>query len=266
VLGARDDFVASDMNALQNDLDASYLEPTAEAIEHALAALPAAERAADDTLTRVAAILAGRERRADTTSVAQAYLVQARNALRQALVDPLVAPCAAVDSDYVYSWPLADEVVRRLLDARAPHLLDPRFADYDALVRHAARRAAAGLGARAPELAFDRVPWGRINRADLAHPLGGVSPLLAKVLDLPRVAFPGGAHVVRVMQPRHGASFRMVADLGDGAASTFVLPGGQSGHFRSPHYGDGFAAWWEGRPTPLEPGPPVDRARLTPGP
>ncbi len=260
VLGAREDFAASDMSALQNDLDASYLEPTAEAIERALAALPAAERAADDTLTRIAAILAGREGRADTTSVAQAYLVQARNALRQALVDPLVAPCAGVDSAFVYTWPLADEVVRRLLEARAPHLLDPRFADYDALVRHAARRGAATLGARAPELPFDRIPWGRINRGDVAHPLGAVSPLLARLLDQPRPAFAGGAHVVRVMQPRHGPSFRMVADLADRAASTFELPGGQSGHFRSPHYGDGFAAWWAGRPSPLEPGPPVERA------
>jgi acyl-homoserine lactone acylase PvdQ len=56
----------------------------------------------------------------------------------------------------------------------------------------------------------------------------------------------------------------MVADLSARGASTFELPGGQSGHFRSPHYGDQFAAWWQGRTLPLEPGPPVKAAPPAP--
>lgn len=251
------------MAALQNDLDASFLEPTAQAILGAVAA-GAATAAGDDTLLRVRRIVEGRERRADTTSVAHAYLVEARAALHELLLEPLVAPCVARDSDFVYEDALVDEVARRLLDERPPHLLAPRFADYDALLRSAARLAAARLGARVPGVPFDAIAWGRINRADLAHPLGAISPALARVLDLPKVALAGGSNVVRVTRPRYGATMRMVVDLADRGRSAFAMPGGQSGHFRSPHYGDQFAGWWAGTRGRLEPGPPVGRIVLRP--
>jgi penicillin amidase len=252
------------MSALQNDLDAAFLEPTALALAAALDR-GRATPAADDTLARVRAIVARWDRRADTTSVAHAYLVQARSALHELLLEPLVAPCVAADSDFVYDDALVDEVARRLLAERPSHLLAPRFDDYDALVRAAARRAAARLGARVPGVPFDKIAWGRINRSDLAHPLGAVSPALARVLDLPKVAL-GGSNVVRVTRPRYGATMRMVVDLGDRDRSAFAMPGGQSGHFRSPHYGDQFADWWAGRAGRLEPGPPVGRIVLRPRP
>ncbi|MEO6461812.1 MAG: penicillin acylase family protein, partial [Candidatus Eisenbacteria bacterium] len=245
------------MVALQNDLDASYLEPTARALGTALAG-----EAAGDTLARVRAILAAWDRRADSTSVAHAYLVQARGALHELLLEPLIAPCVAADSDFDYTDALVDEVARRLLAERPAHLLAPRFADYDALLREAARRAAARLGARVPGTPFDRVTWGRVNRADIVHPLGAISPLLGRVLDMPRVALSGGANVVRVARPRHGATMRLVVDLADPAASRFALAGGQSGHFRSPHYGDQFATWVAGGTTSLAPGPPAGSITL----
>jgi penicillin amidase len=252
---------ASAMAALQNDLDNGYLEPTALAIERAIAA-----GTPDDTLSRVAALLRGREHRADSTSVAHAYLVTTRFALNAMLIDPLVAPCLAVDSSFTYDDALVDEVVARLLEERPPHLLDPRYPDYDALVRAAARAGAARLGARVPGTPFDRIPWGAINRADVVHPLGAASPVLARLLDMPKAGLAGGSHVVRVARPRHGASMRLVADLGDRAAGRFALPGGQSGHFRSPHYGDGFAGWWRGETGPLEPGPRATTIVLRPAP
>lgn len=241
------------MVALQNDLDASYLEPTARALEAALASAGGPD-AVGDTLARVRRILAAWDRRADSTSVAHAYLVQARGALNELLLEPLIAPCVAADSAFVFDDALVDEVARRLLAERPAHLLAPPFADYDALVREAARRAAARLGARVAGTPFDRIHWGQVNRADIVHPLGAVSPLLGRVLDMPRVAFSGGANVVRVMRPRHGATMRMVVDLAAPLASRFAMAGGQSGHFRSPHYGDQFATWLAGGTTPLLPG------------
>ena len=255
------------MVALQNDLDAAYLEPTARAVEAAIAAAGAraSRGAGDDTLARVARLLAGRERRADSTSVAQAWLVQARAALNDLLLEPFVGRCVALDSGYVYDDALVDEVTRRLLEARAAHLLSPRFADYDALVLAAARLASARLGARAPKAGtpFDRVPWGAINRADVVHPLGAASPYLGRVLDMPKVALSGGTNVVRVMRPRHGATMRLVVDLASPEASArFAFAGGQSGHFRSPHYGDQFATWVAGGTTALLPGRAVGRIVL----
>jgi len=46
----------------------------------------------------------------------------------------------------------------------------------------------------------------------------------------------------------------MVVSPGRETEGLFHMPGGQSGHFLSPFYSAGHAAWEEGRPTPLLPG------------
>ena len=180
------------------------------------------------------------------------------------LLDPLIAPARAADSTYAYAWGLSDEVVRRLLAERAPHLLDPAYEDYDALVRLAARRAAASLGKRAPGTPFDRVTWGRVNRARFHHPLAGAITALGAWLNFPDAALAGGSSCVRVARPRSGSAMRLVVDMKDATKSRFALPGGQSGNFQSPHYSDGFAGWVAGTTVALEPGPPVHRITLTP--
>ena len=260
VLASRGGWTAEQCAALQNDVDDGFLGITAQALGRALA--PEAV-AGDTTLTSVRRILAVWTHRADTTSVAHAYLRYTRLELTRLLVQPLIAPCRAVDSTFEYDWDLSDEVARRLLEERPANLLDPRYSDYDELVRDAARAGAKGLAQRAPGVPLERIEWGRINRADYAHPLGLALPALGRWLNLPHAALAGGSHVVRVTRPRSGASMRMVADLADPARSTFALPGGQSGHFLSPHYADEFATWVAGRTTPLEPGPVAHRIQLT---
>jgi len=214
--------------------------------------------ARDTTLRAVRAVVTGWDHRADTTSMAHAYLVQARAELQSLLLAPLVAPCRAADSTFDYDWALSDEVVRRLLDERPPHLTTAADGDYDAVVRDAARRAAAALVRRAHGRPLAQATWGVINRADYAHPLGHALPVVGGVvdrwLDMPHAALEGGANVVRMARPRSGSSMRMVCDLDDPARSTFALPGGESGHFLSPHYKDEFADWVAGRTRPLEPG------------
>ena len=68
----------------------------------------------------------------------------------------------------------------------------------------------------------------------------------------------------RVQAPAYGASERLAVSPGHEAEGLFHMPGGQSGHPLSPHYGDGEAAWEEGRPTPFLPGEPVSELRLVP--
>jgi len=259
-LAARSGWTAEECARLQNDVDDAFLTPTFEALDRALTA--EAVRG-DTTLTAVRGILAGWSHRADTTSVAHAYLRFARGELVRLLVEPMIAPCRSADSLFEYDWTLSDEVARRLLLERPIHLLDPRYADYDALVRDAARSAARLMRERVPGVPLPKIAWGRVNRADYGHPLGLAVPALGRWLNLPRVALAGGSNCVRVARPRSGASMRMVADLADPARSTFALPGGQSGHFLSPHYADEFADWVAGRTTPLAPGAPAHRITLT---
>ena len=258
-LAAHGAWTAAECAELQNDVDDAFLTTTAQALDRALT--PQAVRG-DTTLASARRILDAWTHRADTTSVAHAFLRYARGELTRLLVAPLIAPCLELDSTFEYDWALSDEVARRLLAERPVHLLDPRYEDYDALVCDAARGAAKLMRERVPGTPLERITWGRINRADIAHPLGLAVPALGRWLNLPHAALAGGGNVVRVTRPRSGASMRMVVDLADPARSTFALPGGQSGHFLSPHYADEFATWVQGGTTPLEPGPRAHRIIL----
>ena len=114
-----------------------------------------------------------------------------------------------------------------------------------------------------PGRRFDQVTWGMLNRARIRHPLGAAVPALGKWLDMPNAALAGGASIVRVARPAVGASMRMVVEPG-GGEGRFTLPGGQSGNFLSPYYGDEFADWVAGRYGTLEPGKPRHTLKLEP--
>ena len=115
---------------------------------------------------------------------------------------------------------------------------------------------------RVPGVPLERIAWGRINRADIAHPLALGVRQLGSLLNMPQAALSGGSNVVRVTRPRSGASMRMVVDLADPSRSTWALPGGQSGHFLSTVYSDEFAGWVKGETVPLEPGPAQHHVKL----
>ncbi len=259
VLASRADWDAEASAALQNDLDDALLAPAAGALDRALTPAALAE---DPGRARYRGLLDAWDHRADTTSAPHAFLRYLRVALHERLLDPLLAPCLAIDSSFAYTWPLEDEVVRRLLDERPAHLLDPRFAGYEQLALAAADSAAARLARRVPGVPLERVTWGRLNRARIRHPLGAAMPALGRWLNMPEAALAGGSSIVRVARPTSGASMRLVAE--PGGETRFALPGGQSGHFLSRNYGDAFADWVAGRYVPLDPGRAVGEVRLRP--
>jgi penicillin amidase len=261
VLASRTDWTVDRVSALQNDVDDGFLAVTAAALDRALTREACAK---DDTLARVRKILDGWTHRADTTSVAHFLLRLARPEINAAAQAPLVAACVAADSNFTYVYSLGDEVTRRLLEARPRHLLDPAYEDWDALVRAAAKRAVRAVGRSLPGVALEDAAWGRYNRARVNHPLGDAVPALDRWLDMPHAALAGGASIVRMARPREGASMRMIVDLAHPGSSRFALPGGESGHFLSKHYGDSFGAWVAGGTQPLEPGPAVSRIALSP--
>jgi penicillin G amidase len=254
---------AARMIAIQNDVRDDFLEDT----DAALAAAESGQPQRPDSAWATARALHASwraSRGADTTSAGHAFMRYVRLALHQELLQPLLAPCVARDSTFRYSWSLEDEVVRRLLTERPPHLLNPKYRDYNALVRAATDTAAAWLKARVPGVPLERITWGMINRARINHPLGSAVPALDPWLDMPHAALSGGSSVVRVTRPTSGASMRMVVDLGAPDSSRFSLPGGQSGHFLSRHYGDEFADWVAGRYQPFYPAAARHTVRLTP--
>ncbi len=98
--------------------------------------------------------------------------------------------------------------------------------------------------------------WGRLHQALFAHPLSALA--LEEGWDVGPLPVDGAAASVMHAEYRpdtfrvtHGASFRMVVDVGDWDRSVFVNTPGQSGDPRSPHYRDLAAVWAEREHVPM---------------
>ena len=86
------------------------------------------------------------------------------------------------------------------------------------------------------------------------------------MLAAPGDRLPGDAHMPRVAGPKFGQSERLTVSPGREEEGLYNMPGGQSGHPLSPYFLAGHAAWAEGRPLPLLPGPVEHTLRFTPWP
>jgi penicillin amidase len=180
-------------------------------------------------------------------------------AFREKVHEAVLAPFAAeVTERYKdFAWPRpshTEAAVWALVRDRPAHLLDPRFADWNALLLDAARSVADELGKQPGGLAART--WGEVNRTGIRHPLSRALPAFAgRWLDMPDEPLPGDDNMPRVARPGFGASERLDVMPGHEAGSILELPGGQSDNPLSPYYGAGHEDWVNGRPTPLLPGP-----------
>lgn len=148
----------------------------------------------------------------------------------------------------------------RVVEERPRHLLNPRFADWQAFLLAAADAALQACGDGDPEACT----WGEANVSSLRHPLSLAIPLLSSWLDMPAEPLPGDIHMPRVQGPSMGASERFAVAPGREENGYFHMPGGQSGHPMSPYYDAGHRAWSAGEPRPFLPGPERHRLVLTP--
>lgn len=188
----------------------------------------------------------------------QAYYV----ALHEAVLGPLLAPAVALDSSFVYNWPLADEPLRRILEERPGHLLPAGYGDWPAFLRAVLEETTATIAGDPAAPALD-APWGEVNRAAIRHPLSFL-PFLGPRLNMPSDPLSGWANVVRASAPSYGAAVRFVVSPGLPDRGLLQTPGGQSGHFLSPHYRDAQRAWVQGLPARFTAGPTRTRYLLEP--
>lgn len=187
----------------------------------------------------------------------------------QDAVAPLVAPCVAADAKFDYLGTRENRGHRQwegpvwaLVTERPAHLLDPRFETWEALLLGSLDAVLEELTAKAAPLAGRT--WGERNTTAIQHPLSRALPALSAWLDMPRQPLPGDSHMPRFQSPQAGASERLAISPGHEERGYFHMPGGQSGHPRSPYYRDGHAAWANGEPTPFLPGPAVHTLTLLP--
>jgi penicillin G amidase len=214
--------------------------------------------------------LEGWGERAAVDSVGYRIVRAFRSRVSREALPPLVAACEQADPRFDYLGRRPNQGVRQwegplwaLVRERPRHLLDPSFASWDDLLLRA-------LDATLAALVDDGTPlsertWGESNTTLIQHPVSRAVPSIATWLDMPSQPLPGDSHMPRVQHPASGASERLAVSPGREAQGYFHMPTGQSGHFLSPHYSDGHAAWASGEPTPFLPGPPAQVLTLVPG-
>ncbi len=186
---------------------------------------------------------------------------------RMAVLDRVLEPFGAqlrsrdplFDASYLTQ---AEGPVWRLVGERPPHLLNPRYGNWDDLLLAAADEAVRELGAG--DLASHT--WGERNTSRIRHPLSRAIPLVGRVLDMQPDPLPGDDHMPRFQAPSAGASERLVVSPGREAEGIFEMPCGQSGHPLSPFYRAGHRAWVRGEPAPFLPGTAVHALALAPKP
>ena len=186
-----------------------------------------------------------------------------REVLRRA-VDPLVAKAKAVDRDLnMMRLERIEGPVWRLVTQRPPHLLDPKYPNWEALLLSAVDTVYSEQTDAGRPLA-ERT-WGQRNTTRIQHPLSIGEPRLGRWLDMPAEQLPGdGADLPRIQTPTSGASQRMAVSPGHEDKAYLHMPCGQSGHPLSPHYDDAHRAWCDGQPTPFLPGATVHTLELRP--
>jgi penicillin amidase len=164
--------------------------------------------------------------------------------LKQALLD-LLAPDAVTRALLV---PGDVETLLALLEHP-----DHRLPDRDALLARTLEAAWADCAVRMGDDPAGWA-WGKLHHGAFPHPLG-------RVADLPGVdRLPKGGSGSTPMattyrlsdfKVTHGASFRMVVDVGNWDASRCINAPGQSGDPRSPHYADLAPLWAAGEYVPM---------------
>lgn len=186
-----------------------------------------------------------------------------RYALLDRVYRSLLAPCFDAAEGFsprdIRQW---EGPLWKLATERPPHLLDPAFGSWEAMMLDAVDAAIRGLTENAGSLAT--CTWGRRNRTAIRHPLSAGIPGMGRMLDMPPRELPGDEHMPRYQTPDDGASERMVVSPARLEHGIFQMPGGESGHPLSPHYRAGHALWEEGIAAPLLPCIPVHQLVLAP--
>jgi penicillin amidase len=257
---AQDRFGERDFLNLQLDDHALFLERWRELL---LATLTPDAEHADPRRNELRRHVADWGGRAAVNSVGYRAVRTFRLAVRDRVFAPLTVACRRADPRFDYTLFRQHEgPLWQLVSRQPPHLLDPRYPDWPALLRDAADATLAELAADGRPLAAHT--WGDYNQIHIQHPFSRALPWLSHWLDLPVQALPGDLYMPRIQTPGSGASERLVVAPGREAEGILHLPGGQSGHPLSPFYRAGHAAWATGEPLPLLPGPAAHRLRLEP--
>ena len=250
-LFAKEKLSAADLMDIQLDNRALFLDRWQKL---ALATLDEPTLAKAPLLREAKGFIESWGARAQSTSVGYRIVKAFRLATLDRAMAPLIAPALKLDPKFRYSrvWQ-SEGPLWALVTEKPAHLLDTKYADWNALLVDALQSVVTELTKDGRRLA-DRT-WGERNASRIQHPLSRAVPALSRFLDMKSDPLPGDDHMPRVHSPTNGASERFVVSPGHEDQGYFHMPTGQSSHPLSPYFGAGHAAWVNGEKTPFLPGP-----------
>ncbi len=235
-------FTVSDMLAVQTDIHALDDEWLAAQV------VAAGDRHAPQTADAQYALSVLRgwdgEARADSAATLLCEVT------RKTLLERILRPKLGGDLSG-YNWPMRHVFLANVVDGRLPRWLPPGDADFDVTVIRSleeAVRQVPGLVHSHDHLTWR---WGDTIPLTFRHPLGGASPLLARLFDVGPFPQAGTARTVKATTPDHGPSMRIVDDLSDLDNSVQEITLGESGQVFSPYYRDQFETWYGGGNFPM---------------
>lgn len=245
-----------DMHQLQLSNSAAHLERWYGLAELLLPKMPEELRAA------VEPVLKRWSGEASVDSSAYALVGHFYEQTRIRVLGRILAPLKALDSQFRATDLSIDEALWLLVSEQPEHLVNEDFEDWDAELVDVMRTTVEQLEASHGSL--ESATHGRLNELHMQHPLASGIPLLGRWLNMPVTPMDGDRYSPNAQTRSHGPSLRMVVSPGQEAVARFTMPGGQSGHFLSPHYRDHHQLWVSDAAAPLLPGETVDVLQLYP--
>lgn len=192
-------------------------------------------------------------------------LTSFRAELAKSVFGPILKACSARDKTFKYRWFKMETPLRQLLDKKITETLpDARFKSWDDFLVSALEKSTLELKRRHSLETLKNFTWGQYREIRITHPLSSGLPWLSSLLDMPTRDYGGCSFCVRVISQGLSASERFVISPGRTERGILHMPGGQSGHFLSPHYDDQHVYWATGQPLHYRSGRAETVLRLVP--
>jgi penicillin amidase len=258
-LMARERFAPTDLLDIQLDTSASFLARWRDLALRALT--PAVTGDHDDRSQFRTLVEQTWDGYASASSPGYRLTRMFREEVSDAVMAFVLSECYEADPTFDYRAVRRREgPIWKLASEKPMHLLDPAYADWDALLVAAIDRVIA----RADADGGLSEPWSRSNVTSYRHPLSSAIPIIGSRLDMPMQPMSGDLYTPSMHWGANAPSERMIVSPGREANGIMHMPTGQSGHPLSPYYANSHDAWATGKATPFLPGAAEHTLTLTP--
>lgn len=150
----------------------------------------------------------------------------------------------AEDNKPIPAYLIRERILYWAVKEKSARWLPKTFSDYGSLLKTCDAAAPATFSTRYGAVR-SRWVWAQISTARFPHPLAA-APLIGGQFATPNTPLSGSGQTPNVASY---VSMRHVASPGNWDATRLVIPLGQSGDPKSPHYKDQFESWSTGTPS-----------------